>query len=334
MKIIYGQELVNELRTYADKVKKRLWIAVPYIGGINSIRRIIGCNWIDNRKLSIRLLTDINEFNNFSSVTIKIFFQNGTIKHLAGLHAKIYIIDNLCLLTSANLTNTAFTKRHEVGIFLDEENSMNAISLFTTWWDKAEDVSLISVKKIEKRYSESSEDVSGSTLKSLWVLPADSEPSNYWLKPIGETNEPILPSRKFSKATEYLHFSTKRPTGVKENDILIVYGVGAKQILSIYQSISVPERVTPEDIEEKPRLERWPWYVIGKNLTPNFGNNWAKHKLYASTLVKKYLKKNHDGFITSVGGKNLNALMYSIDKIKLDPGFAKFIIKNVTDSDA
>ncbi len=37
MKIVYGEDLANELRNRSDGIKERLWIAVPYIGGIRSI---------------------------------------------------------------------------------------------------------------------------------------------------------------------------------------------------------------------------------------------------------------------------------------------------------
>jgi hypothetical protein len=329
MKILYGQELVNELRRKADLVRKRIWIAVPYIGGLKSVRRIIGKEWIENSKLSIRLLTDTNEFNNFNSETINLFHQIGDIMHLPGLHAKIYIIDDFCLITSANLTDTAFTKRHEIGIFLDEEQSAKTISIFSKWWTDAEVVSNIIIKKYKNSKSQSSEEASGSKLKPLWNLPPDNYEINYWLKPIGAKEEPVLPSRIFKKEIEYLHFSKRKPTGVKLNDILIAYGVGARTILSVYQNTSSIGTVTSQEIIKKPRLKRWPFYVIGKNLTPIFGSQWAKHNLVASKLVEEYLEQNPDGFITKVKGKNLNALMYSSDKIKLHPDFARFIIQKV-----
>lgn len=329
MKIAYGQELVDELRRQADNVKKRIWIAVPYIGGLKSVRRIIGSKWTEDERLSIRLLTDTNEFSNLNSETIRTFNELGELKHLVGIHAKIYIIDNLCLITSANLTNTAFTKRHEIGVFLDKADSLKAISIFNNWWDKAEKISSIVIKKMKRVDSESSEDALGQHLQTLWSLPDNDEPENYWLKPIGATDQPIDSERKFTQKVDYLHFSKKQPKSVKPNDILITYGIGDKRILSVFKCLSSPEKVTEEEIERKPRLERWPWYVRGKNLTPLYGGKWMRYTLYASRLVNDYLTKYPDRYITKVGGKNLNALMYSIDKINLEPDFAKFVIKKV-----
>jgi len=55
MKVLYGNDLVKELRKNSNYIKKRLWIAVPYIGGLKSILRILGREWIDNPKISVRL---------------------------------------------------------------------------------------------------------------------------------------------------------------------------------------------------------------------------------------------------------------------------------------
>lgn len=332
MKILYGEDLVNELRKNCDSIKKRLWIAVPFIGGLESVRRIIGRQWIENSNLSIRLLTDINEFNNFNSEIIKLFNKQGRIKHLAGLHAKIFIADNVCLITSANLTNMAFSKRHEIGIFLDGTSSSKTISIFESWWKKSEKVSLENLRTFVRKEFTSTEERAGAVLPSLWSLPKDPCEINYWLKPIGETENPITEDRLFNAVQDNLHFSTKEPKGVKVDDILIAYGVGVKRILSIYRVISEPIKIAEEKMD-KDWMKRWPWYVSAKNITPNFGKNWAKHNLYANNIKENYLTKCPNGFITKVKGKTLGALCFGIDKINLDPDFAKFIIQQVANID-
>lgn len=173
MKTLYGEDLVTELRNNSDSIKKRLWISVPFIGGLESVRRIIGRTWIDNPNLSIRLLTDINEFNNFSSDTIKLFGKLGEIRHLPGLHAKIYVTDNSCLVTSANLTNTAFAKRHEIGIFLDSLEGSTAILVFESWWEKSQKVSLKKLTPLIIRTHESSDESQYFDLTTIWKLPVE-----------------------------------------------------------------------------------------------------------------------------------------------------------------
>ncbi|PIV62315.1 MAG: hypothetical protein COS14_02315 [Bacteroidetes bacterium CG02_land_8_20_14_3_00_31_25] len=173
MDIIYGNQLVNLLRKSADTITERLWIAVPFIGGLETTRKIIGRNWIENPKIFIRLLTDTNEFNNFNSETIQLFKNRGEIRHLAGLHAKIFILDNKCLLTSANLTNTAFAKRHEIGIFLDKKHSQKVIDIFEEWWNKSKQVTLENLNVYFKKKIKSKEENSGIGLINLWNLPKD-----------------------------------------------------------------------------------------------------------------------------------------------------------------
>src|SRR6476620_6659200 len=180
MKTLYGEDLVNELRRISDTVKSRLWIAVPYIGGKSAIEKILGENYIHNKRINVRLLTDIAEYNNFNAETIKAFIDRGEIKSLPGLHAKIYIVDNSCLITSANLTNTAFSKRHEIGIFVNPEDSKQTIAIFEAWWQKSATVLAEHLKPIIKKKSTSTEEQSGSRLPNLWKLPQKPTKINFW----------------------------------------------------------------------------------------------------------------------------------------------------------
>lgn len=115
MNVHSGKHLSTELRKACDSVEHRLWIASPYIGAWKSVRRILGKSWWD-KEVDVKLLSD--EEANPNGDTLRRFAQRGLIYHLRGLHAKIYIIDNKVLLTSANLTRTAFSCRYESGIFL------------------------------------------------------------------------------------------------------------------------------------------------------------------------------------------------------------------------
>lgn len=319
MKILYGKDLVNELRRRSDEIKKRMWIAVPYIGGLQSVLRIIGNKWTRNSNLSVRLLTDISASNSLSSETIKLFNAIGTIRHLLGLHAKIYITDNQCLITSANLTNTAFSKRHEIGIFLDNTNSRKAIKIFDNWWRKSKGISATKLKKFARKTIVSTEEKRGISFPSLWRLPEEPHETKYWLKPIGSTGEPIEEHRRFDKKNERMHFSKVKPTGVAIGDILIVYGVGAKRILSIYEVAS--------GLRFDNTNKRWPWFVVGRNLTPKFGRSWVKHSIYAEDLRNDYLKKHAKNKPTrggTFGGLNLGK-----DKLRLSAHFAEYVIQRI-----
>lgn len=335
MQALYGEDLVNELRRISDTVRNRLWIVVPYIGGKSAVEKILGENYMLNRSIDFRLLTDIAEYNNFNAETIKSFLSRGEIKSLPGLHAKIYIIDDYCLITSANLTNTAFSKRHEIGIFLNAEDSKQSIAIFEDWWQKSATVLLENLKPILKKKATSTEEQSGSKLpnlwklpkKALWKLPQGPVKINYWLKPIGTTEDPITENRDFGREIEKLHFSVT-PISVNVDDYLIAYGIGAKRILSVYKVLEKPKELNPDNASWR---KRFPWETQGENLTREFGANWTIHNLYASNLVREYLKLNPDGSITAVGGKTLGGLNFKRDKINLDPNFANFIIQKINE---
>lgn len=169
MNPIYGNELVNQLREKGNKVKKRLWIIVPYIGTMNAVLRILGKEWLENSAVDFRLLTDISELSAINTNTLNEFYERGSVKSLKGLHAKIYIIDDEVLITSANLTGTAFSKRHEVGYFT--KNIDETINLFEDWWKKSEKINLDDIKRVNRKKNKKDGDEPKINLETIWNLP-------------------------------------------------------------------------------------------------------------------------------------------------------------------
>lgn len=153
-------------------MERRLWIASPYIGGWTSVRRILGKSWW-NREIDVRLLTD--ESTSPNGVTLLRFAQCGLIYHLLGLHAKIYIIDDRVLLTSANLTGKAFTCRHEVGVFLAGTEAKSAIALFESWVlpGLGRDFDFATLHRLSMRNHRQADEDSMRNLPELWALPPD-----------------------------------------------------------------------------------------------------------------------------------------------------------------
>jgi phosphatidylserine/phosphatidylglycerophosphate/cardiolipin synthase-like enzyme len=135
MQIETAEELSRKLRSLADKVQHRLWVAVPYVGGWDAVKRLLGLRWRDSDEVGFRLLTDTKNTGWLDRQTIEVMNSHGKIKHLLDLHAKVYIIDNHALVTSANLTERAFSRRHEIGIFLSPNESKQVIKNFEDWWD-------------------------------------------------------------------------------------------------------------------------------------------------------------------------------------------------------
>jgi len=171
MKIISEQSLINEVHNAFTKIKKRMWIAVPFIGNTEQVSRIMGTNWRFNPDIDFRLLTDIRNSDYINKETYELFKQYATIKTLAGLHAKIYILDNRVFVTSANLTGAAFTKRYEIGVMLD--NSEDTIETFEHWWSIAKPVATTWSPQSNRRKSQHAETEESDTenLRNLWKLP-------------------------------------------------------------------------------------------------------------------------------------------------------------------
>jgi hypothetical protein len=141
MKILSGQTLVDTVRKLADNAEERLWIAVPYLGTYETVQEILGSSWLTKHKISFKLLTDLNELNSVSASSIMLLKKRGLVCSLLGLHAKIYVIDNYCIIGSANLTRTSFTKRYEAAILFSPNESQKAIELFEEFWGKGKKIS-------------------------------------------------------------------------------------------------------------------------------------------------------------------------------------------------
>lgn len=136
MRILSGKALVETLRRHVDSSTVRIWISSPYIGGWpGNVRRILGTKW-QTRVKDVRLLTDI-EAKGFKLSTMRQFFRRGTVRTLLGLHAKVYIVDDVAIVTSANLTGAAFSKRYEAGVLISGDGAVEVQQLFTQWWSKA-----------------------------------------------------------------------------------------------------------------------------------------------------------------------------------------------------
>jgi len=106
------------------------------------------------------------------------------IRSLFNLHAKIYLIDDWCLLTSANLTGMAFSARHEVGQVVSAPEQV--VKLFDQWWRKAQAVS--SVPKSPSKTITDKED--SNKYKVLYKLPKyTSGASDQFLKKCDQFKE-------------------------------------------------------------------------------------------------------------------------------------------------
>ena len=179
--ILSGQSLVDTLRERCDQAKERIWIASPYIGTFQDVQKIIGDNWRHSR-IDFRVLTDVESgFIRYDTYTGFMANPDAEIRSLFNLHAKIYLIDDWCLLTSANLTGMAFSARYEVGQVVSGIEQV--VKLFDQWWEKAQAVSSVP-KSLPKSLAER-EDLPEP--KRLYKLPQYT--SDWFLKKCDQFKE-------------------------------------------------------------------------------------------------------------------------------------------------
>ncbi len=160
--------LAKNLRALADSVESRLWIVSPYIGSWKSVRRILGDTW---EKVDVRLLTD-KDSGILARDTLERFAVHRPIRSLTGVHAKLYIADETVILTSANLTEMAFTRRYEAGCVLTGKHAQDLVAFYESLWDSAEDVDLELIKFTKSRNGNIDDNFHGAGLTKLYALPA------------------------------------------------------------------------------------------------------------------------------------------------------------------
>lgn len=195
MQTIHGASLGLTLRKLSDEARSRVWIVSPYIGRWPAVSALLGGNWWLGTMLDLRIITDTTDPRNANRGTLLHFVDRGTVKSIPGVHAKVYIFDSQVLLTSANLTETAFTKRREIGTLLNVEESVEAIQIFETWWRLAQDLDVSVIAELEKSgNTEVFPEPDGTNLKPLWPLP--SRPSA----------EQFAGSKETERASNYRQF--------------------------------------------------------------------------------------------------------------------------------
>jgi hypothetical protein len=225
MKIVTAQELSRGLREMAQNVSRRLWIASPFVGGWSATKCLIDTRWERDSGVGVRLLTDIENKGWLDPTTIRAIADRGDVKHLHGLHAKIFIVDDCALVTSANLTRTAFERRTEIGVLLSDAESAPVISIFEQWWNKAEDPPNGWIDKLEASTQHhaqdgNSDEPGGAHLKKLYPLPEPPEngggdPTRGRASSIRSGARPPLPSAAefhslFNKAKHFFICNTNR----------------------------------------------------------------------------------------------------------------------------
>lgn len=279
----------------------------------------------------IPFFKNLYTFCNKSGVTLEILIENS-------LHGKIYISKNKgqykeAIITSANFTNNGLRLNNEWGTIITEsaqiellESSILSKVVLSPLTESQINrfIKILEKNPLPKESNPIGVDLTGSLSIKPNPLNVDNN-INYWLKPIGVSGDIISADQIFDEIDYDLHFSKLRPKGVKINDILIAYAVGRKNILSIY-------RVKSEVKTTGLKNDRWPFYVIGENLTPFYGQEWSKYNIGISNQKDEVLNNNLFD-ITPSGKNSYGSLMRGADKLKITPKFGQYIIDKIVKID-
>lgn len=274
----------------------------------------------------VPIFKNLYDYCSKNEIKLNILIENS-------LHGKIYISKNKnkfieAIITSANFTNNGLRLNNEWGTILSEPKKVEELEeniLSRVFLEPLTEKKVNTFLKILKKnpLPKNNNPIDVDLIKKH---PIKNNPFkvnskiNYWLKPIGIYGNAISFDRIFDIIDEDLHFSVK-PAGIKINDIIITYAVGHKNILSIYR---VKSEVKQTGIER----DRWPYFVVGENLTPFYGREWANYGIGISNEKTEVLEKGLFN-ITPSGKNSYGSLMRGADKLRITPEFGQYLIDKI-----
>lgn len=293
--------------------------------------------------LKVKILPEISKYCKFNDIDFELYINNR-------LHGKVYLFkkNNKItdgIITSANFTENGMEKNLEWGIHLDIKDNLKLYNLISDVFlsNQNQKITNNQLEKLVSQYKIISKGVSStnqihktikldllSLLDDAPEIPIVENTAKFWLKPIGETYNPVTEDWYFGYKKQALDFSKKRPSGIHKDDIIIAYGVGCRKILSIYRITSNnPHFATTEEIKNNEWKERWPWSLEGENLTEKYGKHWNDFNFTITQLGYDFNRLYPQLYITERKGKTFGALNYGVDKLQLSQAFANFVLQKI-----
>ncbi|SDF95864.1 NgoFVII restriction endonuclease [Pedobacter terrae] len=269
---------------------------------------------------------------NQKSISLEILIDNS-------LHGKIFLGEYndhsaKAIITSANFTDSGLRINNEWGILIEDLAEINKVKFGIVDKVKYKRLNEKSIddfiKKIEEYPKPPLEKNPIELNLSLLFCPKENffnigKDITFWLKPIGVTENRVPLDSRFDEVDKDLHFSKIMPKGVKKGDLLICYAVGHQNILSIYRVNSEVRKTTLEN-------DRWPYYVVGENLTPNYGREWSKQNITISNQKDLVLKQGQFN-VTPTGKNSFGSLMRGGDKLRLTREFGLYLFNKISKID-
>jgi len=348
---------LDELRTLFQSNANRLIIASPFLApnitellneftfaNTESIELITTFKPKDSEQLTKpEILRDFFDFfkKEYPEIKVKLHINNQ-------LHGKLYLrIDHSrrsLILSSANFTRNGLCNNDEWGLSVDDDTVIDEVinGLFESI--EYHDVPYTQIKQAclqaefyKRDHPEwiKKPDIFSDILDIVYTVENTSNTNpKFFLKPIGVTDRPILlkDQRDFSNLNQNLHFSKKKPKGVRKGDVLITVAVTAGSLLSYFKVTGGLQEVTKDEILRDGWKERWPWYLAGRNSSPGFGGQWWIHNIQREDVRKEFLELYPDTPVTSAGGFTLGAINFGADKVQITKEFADFLISKIKDA--
>jgi len=139
------KELYPLVQRKSAEAKERMWVCTPYLG--SGAHQIFSQDVTRFPPKDIRFVFKLNqnsvERHEVDPLEMEYFlqhFRNSSIRVDNTFHSKIFIFDNSALVTSANLSKTAFGKTIEAGVLLQHNQAEKAKQFFERLWKEAKRV--------------------------------------------------------------------------------------------------------------------------------------------------------------------------------------------------
>ena len=157
VKFLSCTELYETIQQKSSEAKEILWVCSPYLG--SGAHKVFSQEILKNPPSDIRFVFQLNdiavkrgEINPYEIQYLMEHFKDSSVKSHDMFDSNIYIFDNSALITSADLTETAFENNIEVGVILEGSEVDEVKSFFKEiLWINAKPIS--DLKKLKKMWN-------------------------------------------------------------------------------------------------------------------------------------------------------------------------------------
>jgi len=134
------KELCSVVRRLSSKSEDVFWVASPYLG--LGAYQVFSHRIVDAPPEDVRFIFGLNEgavrgggVNPYEIENFQNLFNNRNIRTNNTFHAKLYIFDKKALVTSANLSQTAFERNVEVGALFEGDQVEKIKRFYEKLWN-------------------------------------------------------------------------------------------------------------------------------------------------------------------------------------------------------